>query len=745
MINRFLARIRSNKASTSPEIDRNLGVDLVARRPSTSANTTGIDVAIASEQRQREEDLAGFIGDKTLAHLPPDLLNPTEKGIVMVSTRQLMEANRMLIEQGLDAFSGRHHLPDFDNLMLELVRRFAHWVGPLPASRAHHHDGRGGLFSHSIGVAVGALHMSISKNVTYNSSPRDREPDNLAWQLICFIGGLLHDIGKVHTIGIVNAYSCTAQNSGPSALFRPSSSPTYEVVWHPTVEGFASWAKRNSVESYFIDFDGAPTDNHVDFTQRYMMQLVPQPLLAYIYSSNRVIRQQFEDFIRNPMAAARTPIFQVIQDADHLNTAQSIDPRRKPGTIEMTSLVLRRFSEFAAEMPWNLPSSPFIYAHVQHQTDSGLRFFGLPFFIATETNIAHLIDYILSKPMLGVSFGERITELVFNALESSGMIYRSIDRLLPDQIPDEQLQSFIPASKALVRFRAKHTGEIIRIDGVQEDAIIGLSVISAKLSPPSGSTLSAPMLSFTGSPEGSSATALAVTIDNGTLAPSDRSLVRDEAYMAQFNEILARSEKQRPDSEGTEIIPAVQPRRKSRKVKAAPVLLTEVAREEDSGLAEDQPAVAEGNSDIAGSSQPTHAATEKAISFDGPPWLHAYNDCVLGDGDLSPHVLWSLVWLYLRDNHNPVLKVHTNGKGIYSFEGQVIPLSLRDSFGAALHECGFEIGIMSRNWPKETLTSETKVLQESFQRKENSKGKAFLQLSPEACELIDTFLELEKK
>lgn len=71
-----------------------------------------------------------------------------------------------------------------------------HWMGPIPASKAHHHSSRGGLFTNSLGVAVGALHMSVGRNVTLESTPRNRDTDVLAWHLICFIGGLLHDIGN---------------------------------------------------------------------------------------------------------------------------------------------------------------------------------------------------------------------------------------------------------------------------------------------------------------------------------------------------------------------------------------------------------------------------------------------------------------------------------------------------------------------------------------------------------------------
>ncbi len=393
-----------------------------------------------------------WMRDRSNLTVPADLIHPDKEGLEVVTARELMEANRQLISQALDAFTNKRFIPDFDDQALELIRRVAHWMGPLPASKAHHHSGRGGLFTHSMGVAVGALHMSVSKNVVMETAPRDRDAGILAWQLICFIGGLLHDIGKVHTLGYVKALSVHT-DSAEDGQFRSSAAPVRDLPWEPMVEGFEGWVTSHRVKSYFIDFDIDEPLAHRDFTTRHVMSLVPRPLLAFIYASNPLVRQLFEDFIRNPESGSRAPVFQVVQDADHLNVGQSIDPRRKPGSIEMTSLVLRRFTEFAAEATWNMPMSPFIYAHVQKNTPAGIKFFGVPFFVASKASIDAFLSFLKSRPMLGVSFGERMAELVFNCLETANVMNRTIDGILPVQIADEELQDYIPASKAELRIR----------------------------------------------------------------------------------------------------------------------------------------------------------------------------------------------------------------------------------------------------------------------------------------------------
>jgi len=485
-------------------------------------------------------DYAGTISAHDWLHMrgpeyiPSDLAHPDKEGLVPVGASELMHANRSYIDQALQAFTHKFYIQNFDDHILELVRRVAHWMGPFPASRGHHHPNRGGLFTHSIGVALASLHMSASKNVTIHSTPRERDADGLAWQLIAFIGGLLHDIGKLNTTGKVYALSVEPQNSDS---FMSSAAPVYNQAWEPMVEGFESWVVNNRVKSYFIDFDNDTGIPHRDYTVRYIMALVPRPLLAFIYNSNSLVRSQFEDFIRNPESAAQTPIFTVVRDADHMNVAQSMDPRRLPGNAELSSLVIRRFNEFANEARWNLPNSPFIYAHVQRNTEQGIRYYGVPFFIATETAISEFIHYLTTKPLLGVSFGPHVHEIVFRCLESAYVLNRTLDLLLPEQIPLDELQDYVPASAATLRFFARDVESVIKpVDGRPEDAIFELPVIPVNLRPAAAVMLSAPTLSFDGVPSSASAAVIPVAIQEGRVSPADPALKNDRAFMESFVE-----------------------------------------------------------------------------------------------------------------------------------------------------------------------------------------------------------------
>lgn len=654
-------------------------------------------------------------------HVPSDLLHPDKQGLEPVSAKELMDANRLMIEQALQTFTHKQHIKDFDTHILEMVRRFAHWMGPFPASRGHHHAHRGGLFTHSIGVAVTALHMSVSKNVVTASSPRDRDTDLLAWQMVCFISGLLHDIGKLNTTGKIFALSVIPDQT-TEGRFKSSSAPVYAQPWEPMVEGFEGWVKAHRVRSYYIDFDMAETLPHRDFTVRYVMALIPRPLLAFIYNANEVVRQQFEDFIRNPESPAKTPVFQVVQDADHLNVAQSIDPRRSPGTVEMTSLVIRRFNEFASEARWNLPTSPLIYAHVQKRTDDGIRYYGVPFFVATEQSINEFVAYLKSRPLLGVSFGERINELVFNCLESAFIMNRTLSGLLPNQIPVEDLNSYVPASRATVRFRAREIDSVIRpVMGEPDDAIFELPVIPIKVRIPSSGGFTAPTLSFTGTPSSQAAAVIPVAIEAGKISPSDPTLRNDPEFMARLTQGVEQLEITGVEAEAVAGLvkakkgTANQSKTQTDKQKSVLKKLSMRSMQEETPqkafdlAAGEDPTPGQGqgqgqgyNEEPANDSKAGPILTQVTQSdtddTNKPIWLRFHNGLTEKLEDVEPHAIWAVVWLYAWETKYELVKATRTGKGGYALRASMIPKNLRENICNEIKSDGGSIALFARHW-----------------------------------------------
>lgn len=702
-----------------------------------------------------------FLHSRPPETLPSDILHPDKTGLGIVTADELMHANSRAIAQVLDAFTDKKYISDFDEHIVEFIRRVAFWMGPIPASRSYHHTARGGLFTHSLAVGLGALNMGLSRNVTYASAPRNRDADNLAWQLITFICGMLHDIGKIHSIGRVHAYA-VSHNPTKVEAFKSSASPVYSTIWEPSVQSFEGWAKTNRVQSYFIDYDSKDSLPHEDYTQRYLMPLVPRKLLAYIYYSNPVIRQQFEDFINNPGSTAKTPIFGVVQDADHINVSQALDPRRKPGSIELGALIMRRFAEFASEVPWNLPTSPFIYANTQIQVGDRLRYYGLPYFVVSEASISQFEEFLLSRPTFGVSVdARRITELIFNALETHQVMHRTVDVLLPSQKPNAELADYIPASNATVRFSPRQIKSIQIQPNSQPDALVDLAVVPIKIRVPPTKSLDAPTLSFDGTPAPGSAAVLPSAIVNGSLEPADHNLRHDEDFMAGFrSEAAAAKAKGMTHAESLNVddaiaaeidaipsLSAAQKRGQGRKSRSSQPKEPPVETEGKKGTSEEPPSK---QLDLLTANQPeaptaTQAGSqpEQPTAKPMPLWLSVFHEMSENPDKASLEAAWAGVWLYLREFPQSGYKSVTLPNGYHGFQCSALPQILRSNIAKDLREAGLHIKVLTPHWQNVKIDTESPLFGKLFELTKDQNGAHVFRLNPKACELIEEALHSE--
>lgn len=88
-----------------------------------------------------------------------------------------------------------------------LLERFAEVVGDLPASADHHHSEPGGLYRHSLEVALKALEEFegniIMERRTDGSVDSFRSSRNRPrWQYATFIAALCHDLGKLFDVEV---------------------------------------------------------------------------------------------------------------------------------------------------------------------------------------------------------------------------------------------------------------------------------------------------------------------------------------------------------------------------------------------------------------------------------------------------------------------------------------------------------------------------------------------------------------
>ncbi len=116
-----------------------------------------------------------------------------------------------------------------------LLQRFAVTVGDLPASAAHHHAEPGGLYRHSLEVALkaleefeGSMKMERRQDGSVDSFRSSRNRSR--WQYATFIAALCHDLGKLFDLEV----------KGKGQTWCPLREP-YDAFGRRTKTPVASW------------------------------------------------------------------------------------------------------------------------------------------------------------------------------------------------------------------------------------------------------------------------------------------------------------------------------------------------------------------------------------------------------------------------------------------------------------------------------------------------------------------------
>ncbi|MGY4494549.1 MobH family relaxase [Pseudomonas sp. TE3610] len=87
--------------------------------------------------------------------------------------------------------------PQFEQLYLRPIRRYADYVQQLPASESHHHAYPGGMLDHGLELVACSLKLRQSHLLPSGAAPEDQAAQADAWSAGIAYGALLHDIGKI--------------------------------------------------------------------------------------------------------------------------------------------------------------------------------------------------------------------------------------------------------------------------------------------------------------------------------------------------------------------------------------------------------------------------------------------------------------------------------------------------------------------------------------------------------------------
>ncbi|CAH0156463.1 MobH family relaxase [Pseudomonas brassicacearum] len=134
---------------------------------------------------------------KRLKPPPQPTINVAEGYLPIESPQNLLAAEhrRQLLDR-IWQYTALSH-PQFSQLYLNPIHRYAELVQQLPASETHHHAYLGGMLDHGLELVACSLKLRQSYLLPTGAAPEDQAAQTDAWSAGIAYGALLHDIGKI--------------------------------------------------------------------------------------------------------------------------------------------------------------------------------------------------------------------------------------------------------------------------------------------------------------------------------------------------------------------------------------------------------------------------------------------------------------------------------------------------------------------------------------------------------------------
>lgn len=227
---------------------------------------------------------------------------PFMKGLPAVPPEKLLDTQRELIERIANTAIATPEI--IDRYYLPAISRFASFAHLLPASQSHHHRGAGGLLRHSIEVGLWALQSADKILLESAKSPFQRREMEPRWQLAVFLAALCHDAGKPVTDLVVTNKDRTA-------------------IWKPIKEDLFTWASKNCVQAYFLDWREGRARQHTALSNLIGDRIIGAETLDWIEEGGtELIVWLMESMTSNP--SPTNPIFDLVIKADQTSVERDL-------------------------------------------------------------------------------------------------------------------------------------------------------------------------------------------------------------------------------------------------------------------------------------------------------------------------------------------------------------------------------------------------------------------------------------
>lgn len=203
------------------------------------------------------------VEDAELIMYPPKHVGIPVFSLNAIKKRYAKQMQAVIEHSGM----GDHRVTDAgglyrDALYSKVMDNFIAYAHMVPASEGYHHDKPGGLLVHCLEVATMAIRISKQERPFVGDDFIDvQRIKEQRMPYAAFLGGLLHDSGKLFTDVRVSALFVLPetgdQNGGDIDVVRHGIAVP---DWRPERESLLSWAKRFAVTRYTVTY--LPTRVH---------------------------------------------------------------------------------------------------------------------------------------------------------------------------------------------------------------------------------------------------------------------------------------------------------------------------------------------------------------------------------------------------------------------------------------------------------------------------------------------------
>lgn len=270
------------------------------------------------------------------------------------------------------------------SLVEDCMKSFLSHTMCLPASSTFHHRTAGGLFYHS--METGALAADFSRDI-------DEVSD--AMTLSAFLGGLLHDCGKVITFFLVSKLEKVDQDDG---FGRIKASPRERCVWNPMHESLWNWCQKHQAKFLALEYTGSIEGlGHEARGAEIWRQFVPNELLEFISRNDGDAFAALTGYLDRKTFSH--PLISVIREADRESVNRDINPKVRWQPKRSDLHIIRRFIEYSNLCAWNSKDTPFLMANIW--IDGEDTEVSLPFFRTSLFNLHFFKDYLLCEESFG--------------------------------------------------------------------------------------------------------------------------------------------------------------------------------------------------------------------------------------------------------------------------------------------------------------------------------------------------------